>query len=73
MDFDKRLEAAELMWKLLGLTSSDPVLALNIRCLRLVTRDVTGDNQLLRGDTGVTQSRDQLLLLLLCLAREERK
>ena len=39
MDFDKRLEAAELMWKLLGLTSSDPVLALNTRCLRLVTRD----------------------------------
>ena len=39
MDFDKRLEAAELMWKLLGLASSDPVLGLNIRCLSLVTRD----------------------------------
>ena len=48
MDFDKRLEAAELMWRLLS--QSSPVLAhychaaLNTRCLRLVTED----NQLSR-------------------------
>ena len=41
MDFDNRLEAAELMWKLFGVTSSDSVLA---QCHALNTRcDVTRD------------------------------
>ena len=42
MDFDKRLEAAELMWRLLGQSSSVPAHychAVHTRWLRLVTED----------------------------------
>ena len=42
MDFDKRLEAVELMWRLLGQSSSVPTHychAVNTRWLRLVTED----------------------------------
>ena len=47
MDFDKRLEAAELMWRLLGQSSLVPAHychAVNTRCLRRVTEN----NQLSR-------------------------
>ena len=72
MDFDERLEAAELMWKLLGLTSSDCLLAqcqdLNTRC---ETCDVTGDNQLLRGDTD-TSARPITVIIVMSGPRKEK-